>query len=209
MSTGEDRPADGAPPEGASPGHRQVPNDSGPNASGPNASGPNASGSDGPATGPPAPAPPPSAPPVMAPPPANIWPTAPVQQRGSGRYPIDVGIDVPAQDRPLAATGAVDPGYPLVHFALCITDRRRHMRLHNVVRGPVHGPIAGRFGQSDRRLLPALLADHNVRLLPAGKVPVVRAVDEVPIPGRRPGLVRGAETGEIIAYRRSCSGSSS
>ena len=64
------------------------------------------------------PAPPPSAPPVMAPPPANIWPTAAVQQRGSGRYPIDVGVDVPeriARWRPLVQWILALPLYILLY----------------------------------------------------------------------------------------------
>ena len=59
-------------------------------------------------------APPPSAPPPSEPPPTGPlpsapplpanWPAARVQQRGSGRYPVDVGVDVPdriARWRPL------------------------------------------------------------------------------------------------------------
>ncbi len=59
-------------------------------------------------------APPPSAPPPSEPPPTGPlpsapplpanWPAAGVQQRGSGRYPVDVGVDVPdriARWRPL------------------------------------------------------------------------------------------------------------
>jgi Domain of unknown function (DUF4389) len=126
MSTGEDRPADRVPPEGASRGPSQAANDSGPNDSGPNDSGPNASASDGPATG--TPAPPPSPPPIMAPPPATIWPTAPVQQRGSGRYPIDVGVEVPeriARWRPLVQWILAIPLYILLYVlrivaAICV-----------------------------------------------------------------------------------------
>jgi Domain of unknown function (DUF4389) len=43
-------------------------------------------------------------PPAMPPPPPNVWPAASVQRRGSGRYPVDIGVDVPdriARWRPL------------------------------------------------------------------------------------------------------------
>jgi Domain of unknown function (DUF4389) len=128
MSTGEDRPADGMPPAGTGSGPSQLPNDPAPsdsapndpapNDSAPNDSGPNPSGPDGPATGTQAPGPLPSAPPVIVPPPANIWPAAPVQQRGSGTYTVDVGVDVPeriARWRPLVQWILALPLYILLY----------------------------------------------------------------------------------------------
>jgi Domain of unknown function (DUF4389) len=85
MSTGEDwPPPENGPPEDAG----STPPPSGP---------PDFSANpDFPAGAVPPASSPPSAPPLaMSPPPANVWPAAPVQRRGSGRYPIDVGVDVP------------------------------------------------------------------------------------------------------------------
>jgi hypothetical protein len=98
MSTGEDRPPGDVQPEGAN-------------------SQPSPS-ADVPAPGVPAPAPPPSAPPPATPPPAGTWPAVPVQRRGSGTYPVDIGVDVPeriARWRPLVQWILALPLYILVY----------------------------------------------------------------------------------------------
>ena len=89
MSTGENWPP---PADGPAEAAGAAPQPSGP---------PDGLASGAPPVAPPSSAPPPA--PVPAPPP-NVWPAAPVQQRGSGRYPIDIGVDVPdriARWRPL------------------------------------------------------------------------------------------------------------
>jgi Domain of unknown function (DUF4389) len=115
--TGAPVPA-GAPGTGAPVPGAPIPGAPIPGAPVPPASGP-------PGQGPPAafpPGPPPS------PPPPSPWPVAPVRRRGSGTYPIDVGVDVPdriARWRPILQWILALPLYLLLYVlrivaAICV-----------------------------------------------------------------------------------------
>jgi Domain of unknown function (DUF4389) len=101
-----------------------------PGASEPTADQPTAEAADFPGAAPPASGPPtgeaplgaplPIAPPLpSAPPPPAMWPAAPVQPRGSGRYPVDIGVDTPdriARWRPLVQWILALPLWIVLYF---------------------------------------------------------------------------------------------